>query len=152
VEAYGGRRHARRNGQGNYQSGVFVDPQNPDVVYVTSIALMRSTDGGVTFESFKGAPGGEDYHMMWIDPTNGQRMLLGVDQGPTVTLDGGKTWSLWYPISIAQVYHVSTDSRYPYWVMGAQQDTGAVMTRSRGDFGRSTGPTGRRCRHPSSAR
>jgi photosystem II stability/assembly factor-like uncharacterized protein len=123
------------NGQGNYQSGVFVDPQNPDVVYVTSIALMRSTDGGVTFESFKGAPGGEDYHMMWIDPTNGQRMLLGVDQGPTVTLDGGKTWSLWYPISIAQVYHVSTDSRYPYWVMGAQQDTGAVMTRSRGDFG-----------------
>ena len=51
------------NGQGNYQSGVFVDPQNPDVVYVTSIALMRSTDGGATFESFKGAPGGEDYHM-----------------------------------------------------------------------------------------
>jgi len=123
------------NGQGNYQSGVFVDPQNPDVVYVTSIALMRSTDGGATFESFKGAPGGEDYHMMWIDPGNGQRMLLGVDQGPTVTLDGGKTWSLWYPISIAQVYHVATDSRYPYWVMGAQQDTGAVMTRSRGDFG-----------------
>ena len=87
------------NGQGNYQSGVFVDSQNPDVVYVTSIALMRSTDGGVTFTSFKGAPGGEDYHMMWIDPTNGQRMLVGADQGPTVTLDGGKTWSLWYPIS-----------------------------------------------------
>ncbi len=123
------------NGQGNYQSGVFVDPQNPDVVYVTSIALMRSTNGGTSFESFKGAPGGEDYHMMWIDPTNGQRMLLGVDQGPSVTLDGGKTWSLFYPIAIAQFYHVATDSRYPYWVMGAQQDTGAVMTRSRGDFG-----------------
>jgi photosystem II stability/assembly factor-like uncharacterized protein len=123
------------NGQGNYQSGVFVDPDNADVVYVTSIALMRSTDGGVTFESFKGAPGGEDYHMMWIDPTNGKRMLVGADQGPTVTLDGGKTWSLWYPISIAQVYHASTDTRYPYWVLGAQQDTGAVMTRSRGDFG-----------------
>ncbi len=123
------------NGQGNYQSGVFVDPGNPDVVYVTSIALMRSTDGGVTFESFKGAPGGEDYHMMWIDPTNGKRMLVGADQGPTVTLDGGRTWSLWYPAPLAQVYHVSTDSRYPYSVMGAQQDTGAVMTRSRGDFG-----------------
>ena len=123
------------NGQGNYQSGVFVDPANPDVVYVTSIALMRSTDGGNTFESFKGAPGGEDYHMMWIDPTNGKRMLVGADQGPTVTLDGGRTWSLWYPIPIAQVYHASTDARYPYWVMGAQQDTGAVMTRSRGDFG-----------------
>ena len=123
------------NGQGNYQSGVFVDPGNPDVVYVTSIALMRSTDGGATFESFKGAPGGEDYHMMWIDPTNGKRMLVGADQGPTVTLDGGRTWSLWYPIPIAQVYHVSTDTRYPYSVMGAQQDTGAVLTRSRGDFG-----------------
>ena len=123
------------NGQGNYQSGVFVDPQNPDIVYVTSIALMRSTDGGVTFTSFKGAPGGEDYHMMWIDPTNGQRTLVGADQGPTVTLDGGRTWSLWYPIPIAQVYHASTDTRYPYWVLGAQQDTGAVMTRSRGDFG-----------------
>jgi len=123
------------NGQGNYQSGVFVDPQNPDVVYVTSIALMRSTDGGATFESFKGAPGGEDYHMMWIDPTNGKRMLVGADQGPTVTLDGGRTWSLWYPVPIAQVYHVSTDTRYPYSVLGAQQDTGAVMTRSRGDFG-----------------
>ena len=123
------------NGQGNYQSGVFVDPANPDVVYVTSIALMRSTDGGATFESFKGAPGGEDYHMLWIDPTNGKRILIGADQGPTVTLDGGKTWSLWYPIPIAQVYHVSTDTRYPYAVMGAQQDTGAVMTRNRGDFG-----------------
>jgi photosystem II stability/assembly factor-like uncharacterized protein len=123
------------NGQGNYQSGVFVDPQNPDMVYVTSIALMRSTDGGNTFIPFKGAPGGEDYHMMWIDPTNGQRILLGVDQGANVTLDGGKTWSLFYVIPLAQMYHVSTDSRYPYWVLGAQQDTGAVMTRSRGDFG-----------------
>jgi photosystem II stability/assembly factor-like uncharacterized protein len=123
------------NGQGNYQSGVFVDPANPDIVYVTSIALMRSTDGGATFESFKGAPGGEDYHMLWIDPTNGKRILVGADQGPTVTLDGGRTWSLWYPISIAQIYHVSTDSRYPYSIMGSQQDTGAVMTRDRGDFG-----------------
>jgi photosystem II stability/assembly factor-like uncharacterized protein len=123
------------NGQGNYQSGVFVDPANPEIVYVTSIALMRSTDGGATFESFKGAPGGEDYHMLWIDPTDGQRILVGADQGPTITLDGGKTWSLWYPISIAQLYHVSTDTRYPYSVLGAQQDTGAVMTRSRGDFG-----------------
>ena len=123
------------NGQGNYQSGVFVDPKNQDIVYVTSIALMRSTDGGATFIPFKGAPGGEDYHMMWIDPTNGQRMLLGVDQGANVTLDGGRTWSLFYAIPVAQVYHASTDSHYPYWVMGAQQDTGAVMTRSRGDFG-----------------
>jgi photosystem II stability/assembly factor-like uncharacterized protein len=123
------------NGQGAYSSGVWVDPQDPDILYVVSIALYRSTDGGNTFTSFKGAPGGEDYHVMWIDPTNGQHMLIGADQGANVTLDGGKTWSLWYTIPIAQVYHVATDSRYPYWVMGAQQDTGAVTTKSRGDFG-----------------
>jgi len=123
------------NGQGAYSSGVWVDPQNPDIVYVVSIALYRSTDGGNTFTSFKGAPGGEDYHVLWIDPENGQRIAVGADQGATVTIDGGRTWSLWYPIPIAQVYHVATDTRYPYWVIAAQQDTGAVMTRSRGDFG-----------------
>jgi photosystem II stability/assembly factor-like uncharacterized protein len=123
------------NGQGNYGSGVWVDSQNPDTVYVVSVPLYRSTDGGNTFSIFKGAPGGEDYHCMWIDPTNGQRMLVGTDQGATVTLDGGRTWSIWYNQPVAQVYHVSTDTRYPYWVMAAQQDTGAVMTRSRGDFG-----------------
>ena len=114
------------NGQGSYSSGVWVDSQNPDIVYVVSIPVYRSTDGGKTFTSFKGAPGGEDYHVMWIDPTNGQRIAIGADQGATVTLDGGRTWSLWYPIPIAQVYRVTTDAHYPYWVMAAQQDTGAV--------------------------
>jgi photosystem II stability/assembly factor-like uncharacterized protein len=123
------------NGQGAYSSGVWVDAQDPNVVYVVSIPVYRSTDGGNTFTSFKGAPGGEDYHNMWLDPTNNQRFAIGADQGATVTLDGGKTWSLWYPIPIAQVYHVSTDAHYPYWVMAAQQDTGAVRERSRGDFG-----------------
>ena len=84
------------NGQGNYSSGVFVDSQNPDILYTMSTAMYRSTDGGVTFEPFKGAPGGEDYHKLWIDPTNGKRMLVGSDQGASVTLDNGKTWSLWY--------------------------------------------------------
>ncbi len=123
------------NGQGNYGSGVWVDPQDPDVVYVASIPLYRSTDGGNTFAVFKGAPGGEDYHCMWIDPTNGRRMLVGADQGASVTLDGGQTWSSWYNQPVGQLYHVATDTRYPYWVMGAEQDTGAVMTRSRGNFG-----------------
>ena len=123
------------NGQGAYSSGVFVDSQNPDVVYTMSTAMYRSTDGGVTFEAFKGAPGGEDYHKLWIDPTNGKRMLLGSDQGASVTLDDGRTWSLWYTEVISQIYHVATDSQYPYWIMGAQQDTGAVMISSRGNWG-----------------
>ena len=123
------------NGQGSYSSGVFVDSQNPDIVYTVSTALYRSMDGGVTFHAFKGAPGGEDYHPLWIDPTNGKRMLVGADQGASVTLDGGQTWSLWYTEPIAQVYHIATDSQYPYWIMASQQDTGAVMIRSRGEWG-----------------
>ncbi|MGA8528787.1 MAG: hypothetical protein WB622_03675 [Acidobacteriaceae bacterium] len=123
------------NGQGSYSSGVFVDSQNPDILYTVSTAMYRSTDGGVTFEPFKGAPGGEDYHKLWIDPTNGQRMVVGSDQGASVTLDNGRTWSLWYTQPIAQVYHVSTDSQYPYHIIAAQQDTGAVMISSRGNWG-----------------
>jgi photosystem II stability/assembly factor-like uncharacterized protein len=123
------------NGQGAYSSGVFVDSQNPDIVYTMSTAMYRSTDGGVTFAPFKGAPGGEDYHKLWIDPTNGKRLLVGSDQGASVTLDNGKTWSLWYTEPIAQVYHVATDDEYPYHIMAAQQDTGAVMISSRGNWG-----------------
>ena len=126
------------NGQGTFSSGVWVDSDNPDILYTVSTTVYRSTDGGKTFSAFKGAPGGEDPHDMWIDPTNGQRMLIGFDQGPAVTLDGGQTWSGYYQIPIAQIYHLSTDTRYPYWVMGAQQDTGAIMTRSRSDQGQIT--------------
>jgi len=123
------------NGQGAYSSGVFVDSQNPDILYTMSTAMYRSTDGGVTFQAFKGAPGGEDYHKLWIDPTNGHRMVVGSDQGASVTLDNGRTWSLWYTEVISQIYHVATDNRYPYRIMGAQQDTGAVMISSRGTWG-----------------
>jgi photosystem II stability/assembly factor-like uncharacterized protein len=123
------------NGQGGYSSGVWVDTQNPDIVYTIATTVYRSTDGGKTFSAWKGAPGGEDPQVAWFDPTNAQRMFFGFDQGPAVTLDGGKTWSGYYQIPIAQIYHITTDNRYPYWVMGSQQDTGAIMTRSRGDWG-----------------
>src|SRR5438552_11125313 len=126
------------NGQGAFSSGVWVDSQDPDILYTISTTVYRSTDGGKTFRAFKGAPGGEDPHEIWIDPTNGQRMLFGFDQGPAVTLDGGQTWSGYYQIPIDQIYHIATDNRYPYWVMGSQQDTGAIMTRSRSDWGQIT--------------
>lgn len=124
-----------RIGGRDYICGVWVDTQNPDIVYTASTAMYRSTDGGETFIAFKGAPGGEDMHDVWIDPTDSKRMLFGVDQGAAVTLDGGLTWSSYYALPVAQVYHISTDNRYPYWIMASQQDTGAVMTRERGDVG-----------------
>ena len=127
-----------RNGQGGYNCGVYVDPQNPDVVYTINTSSYKSTDGGNTFTGFKGAPGGDDPQQMWIDPTNGQRIFLGLDQGATVTLDGGATWSPWYNQSTEQVYHISTDNSFPYWVYATQQDAGAIRTKSRGDLGEIT--------------
>ena len=130
--------HRVGNGQGGYNCGVYVDPQNPDIVYTINTSSYISTDGGTTFTGFKGAPGGDDPQQMWIDPTNGKRILLGLDQGATVTLDGGETWSPWYNQSTEQVYHISTDASFPYWIYATQQDAGAVRTRNRGNLGEIT--------------
>ncbi|HUI84681.1 MAG TPA: hypothetical protein VL240_10680 [Candidatus Binatia bacterium] len=122
--------------QGNgYFSKVFLDPHNSDIVYVAQTSLYRSTDGGVTFESYKGAPGGDDNHALWIDPTNSSYMIMGSDQGATVSMDGGRSWSSWYNQPTGQFYHLSTDNRWPYWIYATQQDSGAVATLSRGDYG-----------------
>jgi len=126
------------NGQGGYNCGVYVSPANPDVVYTINTSSYVSTDGGNTFTGFKGAPGGDDPQQMWIDPADGQRMLLGTDQGATVSLDGGRTWSSWYNQSTEQVYHISVDRSEPYWIYASQQDAGAIRTRGRGNFGEIT--------------
>lgn len=122
-----------------YFSRVYVAPDNSNVVYVMQTCAYRSTDGGHTFIAWKGAPGGDDYHEMWIDPTNGQRMILGVDQGVTFSLNGGKQWSLgWYNLPNGQFYHIAVDHRFPFWIYGTQQDSGSAAVRSRGAFGETT--------------
>ena len=126
------------NGQGGYNCGVYVNSKNPDIVYVINTCSYRSLDGGKTFTGFKGAPGGDDPQQMWIDPNDGNRLFFGTDQGATISLDGGTTWSSWYNQSTAQVYHISADNQYPYWVYATQQDSGAIATRSRGDLGEIT--------------
>ena len=123
------------NGQGGYNCGVYVSSTNPDVVITINTSSYISTDGGNTFTGFKGAPGGDDPQQLWIDPTDGSRMLLGMDQGATVTLDGGRTWSPWYNQSTEQVYHISADNSFPYYVYASQQDAGAIRVRSRGNYG-----------------
>jgi photosystem II stability/assembly factor-like uncharacterized protein len=114
---------------------VKVDPRNPDVVYSANTSTYRSTDGGTTFTAIKGAPGGDDYHRIWINPDNPQIMIIAADQGATITVNGGQTWSSWYNQPTAQFYHVITDNRIPYWVYGGQQESGSVGTMSRGDYG-----------------
>ncbi len=128
---------SRITGSG-YFSRVFIDPKNSDVLYVAQTSLYRSSDGGHTFSSYKGAPGGDDNHALWIDPTNPERMMMASDQGGTISMDGGKTWSSWYNQPTGQIYHLSADGRYPYWVYGTQQDSGSVGTASRGDYGEIT--------------
>ncbi len=114
---------------------IYVDPKNPDVMYLMGTAVYRSTDGGRTVAAYKGSPGGDDPRDLWIDPMNPKRMLLGVDQGPSITVDGGETWTPWYNLPNGQFYHVSTDGHFPYRVCGAQQDSGTGCVLSRSDFG-----------------
>jgi photosystem II stability/assembly factor-like uncharacterized protein len=118
-------------GRGWYFCKVVVDPKNPDIVYVSNTSLYRSTDAGKSWTAIKGAPGGDDYHQLWINPNDSNRMVLGSDQGAIVSEDGGLTWSSWYNQSTAEMYHVAADNRFPYWVTGSQQDSGAVGVPAR---------------------
>jgi len=134
-------------GRSGYFNQVFMDPNNWNVVYVVHTGFYRSLDGGKTFKVLKSSPGGDDYHNLWINPKgpcqplgNGKgclssQMILGADQGASVSLNGGKTWSSWYNQPTGQMYHVATDNRFPFWIYGAQQDNGSVSVSSRGAFG-----------------
>jgi len=115
-----------------YFGELTADPKNPDRVYAPNTIVLRSDDGGATFIPLKGDHTGDDFHSLWIDPGAPERQILASDQGAQVTLNGGATWSSWYNQPTAQIYRVNTDNRFPYWVYGAQQDSGAVSLPSRG--------------------
>jgi hypothetical protein len=114
------------------------DPKNPQIVYSASIVCWKSTDGGKTWEGWRGAPGGDDYQNVWINPNNPDIILLGSDQGAIVTVNGGKSWSSWYNQPTAQLYHVSADNAFPYRLYSGQQESGSVGIKSRGDQGEIT--------------
>ncbi|MGI9103133.1 MAG: WD40/YVTN/BNR-like repeat-containing protein [Terriglobales bacterium] len=125
-------------GRGDDFAEVKVDPRNPDTVYVANTTTYKSTDGGHNFTAIKGAPGGDDYHRIWINPENPDIILLGADQGATLSVNGGRTWSSWYNQPTAQFYHVITDNQFPYWVYGGQQESGSIGIASRSDYGEIT--------------
>ncbi|HTB31058.1 MAG TPA: glycoside hydrolase, partial [Bacteroidia bacterium] len=114
------------------------DPKNADIVYDVNVVSWKSVDGGKTWTGWKGAPGGDDYHRLWINPENTDVMLLAGDQGAAVTVNGGRTWSSWYNQPTAQFYHVSTDNAFPYNVLGAQQESGSAGVASRSNDGEIT--------------
>jgi photosystem II stability/assembly factor-like uncharacterized protein len=118
-------------GRGWYFCNIVVDPQDPETVYVSNTSVYRSTDGGKTWAAIKGAPGGDDYHQLWIYPDDPKRMIVASDQGTVISEDGAVTWSSWYNQPTAQLYHVAPDFRFPYWATGAQQDSGAMSVPTR---------------------
>ncbi|MEZ5317840.1 MAG: hypothetical protein R2752_10605 [Vicinamibacterales bacterium] len=127
-------------GRGWYFEHVVVDPKNADIVYVSNVSISRSTDGGRTWEALRGSPGGDDYHQAWISPDDSNVMISSGDQGAIISTNvladpADVEWTSWLNQPIAQIYHLSVDYRFPYWITGAQQDSGAVAVRSRGKFG-----------------
>ena len=128
----------RYTDRGSDFAEVKVHPKDPDTVFTASIVTWKSTDGGKTFTGFRGAPGGDDYHRLWINPLQPEVILIAGDQGAIVTANGGRSWSSWYNQPTAQLYHVSADNSFPYRVCGGQQESGSVCIESRGDDGQIT--------------
>ncbi|MGB7753779.1 MAG: hypothetical protein WCF88_19660 [Candidatus Acidiferrales bacterium] len=125
-------------GRGFDFAWVRVSSENPDIIYICNTSTYRSSDAGATFTAIKGAPGGDDYHSVWINSENPKIILLAADQGATLTVNGGETWSSWYNQPTAQFYHVITDNQFPYWVYGGQQESGSAGIASRSDWGEIT--------------
>jgi photosystem II stability/assembly factor-like uncharacterized protein len=138
----GGAHWDRVNASGSfvgwYSSRLTVAPNDPDVVYTVGQSIRRCDHGGKTCEIIKGAPGGDDYHHVWINPLHPDHMITGSDQGAVVSVNGGATWSSWYNQPTGQFYHLATDNRFPYWVYSGQQDSGTVTIASRSDYGELT--------------
>jgi photosystem II stability/assembly factor-like uncharacterized protein len=128
----------RIGGRGPGAMGIAVAPDNPDVIYVANTTTWKSSDAGKTFVGFRGAPGGDDYQRIWISSEHPQTIALSSDQGAVITVNGGISWSTWYNQPTGQFYHVTTDNRFPYWVYGAQQESGSIGTMSRSDYGEIT--------------
>ncbi|MEO7309340.1 MAG: hypothetical protein ABIX01_03005 [Chitinophagaceae bacterium] len=125
-------------GRGSDFAEMKVDPKNADIVYTANVVTWKSTDGAKTFQAFRGAPGGDDYHRIWINPDNSNIILIASDQGAIITVNGGETFSSWYNQPTAQFYHVSADNSFPYNVYSGQQESGSVGIASRGNDGQIT--------------
>ncbi len=133
-------------GRQAYYTRCAASPDNPHEIYFIWAGFSRSIDGGKTLEP--SAPGSQpnwDHHEMWIDPTDGNRMIVVGDGGLSISQNRGKDWDR-TQLGVAQVYHVTTDNAIPYNVLTNRQDGPAMRgpsnTRTGGFFGAGMIPTG----------
>jgi photosystem II stability/assembly factor-like uncharacterized protein len=115
--------------RGWYYTHIFADPQDENTVYVLAASMVKSVDGGVTFEGVTTPHG--DNHDLWINPQNNRWMVQGNDGGANVTFDGGDNWSTQSNQPTAQFYRVIVDNVFPYRLYGGQQDNSTVRIPSR---------------------
>jgi photosystem II stability/assembly factor-like uncharacterized protein len=108
-----------------YYTTLTVNPQNPEEIWFPQVPLLKTIDGGKTLTEVKGPHHG-DHHDIWIDPKNTKRVIAANDGGVDLSSTGGETWYA-PPLPIAQFYHVSVDTRTPYFVSGAMQDNGTAQ-------------------------
>ena len=116
---------SNENNRPMYYSQIRVDPRNPENVYVGGLNFSKSTDGGRTFRSLQAGIAHSDNHAIWINPQNGDHLLVGNDGGLNVSYDQGATWEFINTIPAAQFYAIGVDMRKPYYVYGGLQDNGS---------------------------
>jgi photosystem II stability/assembly factor-like uncharacterized protein len=119
----------------SYFSRVTLDPRDSSTVYIVGQSIKKSTDGGQHFTVLRGSPGGDDYHSLWINPAQPERMIAASDQGTVVSVNGGASWTSWYNAPTGQFYYLAADNAFPYRVYSGQQDSGTVGIASRSDYG-----------------
>jgi photosystem II stability/assembly factor-like uncharacterized protein len=111
-----------------YYTHIFADPVDKDLVYATNTGAFKSTDGGKTWTGLRPLHG--DNHDWWINPQNNKAMIESNDGGASVSVDGGQSWSTEDNQPTQEIYRIAVDTRWPYWVYGAQQDNSSVAVPS----------------------
>jgi photosystem II stability/assembly factor-like uncharacterized protein len=114
---------------------IYVDPKNENTVYSASTVMWRTEDAGFSWSAVRGAPGGDDYQKIWVNPNDPNIIFAVADQGAVVSGNRGVSWSNWYNQPTAAMYHVTTDNAFPYRVCSGQQDSGSACVASRSDDG-----------------
>ncbi len=114
---------SNENGRPMYFSQIRVDPGNADIVYVVDQRVYKSTDGGREFQRLDGY-GHVDQHAFWIDPDDGNHIMIGNDGSVDVSYDQGESWESLRNWAVGQPYHASADMRRPYYVCTGLQDNG----------------------------